>query len=535
LHESGYIDEMPTLVADRYRLGAPVGRGGMGRVWRAHDQILDREVAVKEILPPHQLADPEAVHRRTLREARAAARLSHPGVVRVFDVCEVDGGTWIVMEYVPSRSLQEVLAAEGPLPPRRVAKIGLDLLDALVAAARAGVEHRDVKPANVLLTDDGRVLLTDFGIASIADDPSNTTSDLLIGSPEYMSPERVRNDHVGLASDLWSLAATLYAAVEGHSPFHRPTVAATLTALAVSPPDPPTKAGPLTPLLLALLQKDPADRPSAGDAAKMLRAAASGAYGQAVVPQEEVRDDDQPAEIDAVAKSGGRRWPWLALAAFLVVVVAGAAVWFSTRPSGPPSPSAKATTSPSVSAATSPSVSASTSASPSRPSSAPPSSPTATSPAATGSGSSLPALPPGWRSYHDKTGFSVYVPAGWSQSQKGTIVYFRGDGRVLGIDQSSHPKSDPLTDWRTQSSYRVARGDFPGYHQIRLEYVDYFEKSADWEYTFDGSGGRQHVDNRNVLVSSQQAYGIYWQTSDATWTAHKNDLALIYASFRPRS
>jgi serine/threonine protein kinase len=275
---------MPSLVAARYRLGEPVGRGGMGRVWRAHDQILDRDVAVKEIVPPPALSDPEAVHRRTLREARATARLSHPGVVKVFDVLEVDGGTWIVMEYVPSRSLQEVLASDGPLPPRRVAKIGLDLLDALVAANRAGVEHRDVKPANVLLADDGRVMLTDFGIAAIADDPSNSTSDALIGSPEYMPPERTRNEHQGLASDLWSLGATLYAAVEGTSPFHRPTVAATLTAIAVDGPKPPAQAGPLGPLLMALLRKNPADRPSAGDAAKMLRAAASGAYGRASIP-----------------------------------------------------------------------------------------------------------------------------------------------------------------------------------------------------------------------------------------------------------
>jgi eukaryotic-like serine/threonine-protein kinase len=628
---------MPALVAARYRLGESVGRGGMGRVWRAHDQILDRDVAVKEIVPPPGLSDPEAVHRRTLREARATARLSHPGVVQVFDVLEVDGGTWIVMEYVPSRSLQEVLKAEGPLPPRRVAKIGLDLLDALVAANRAGVEHRDVKPANVLIADDGRVLLTDFGIAAIADDPSNSMSDALIGSPEYMPPERAKNEHAGLVSDLWSLGATLYAAVEGKSPFRRPTVAATLTAITVSPPDPPTQAGALAPLLEALLQKDPADRPSAKDAATMLRSAASGAYGRASIPAPDVREGTAPAEPPAVddpstpvappenaapapapseaptpapsedpapapvenpalvspavpgpaqvedlapapseapalaevpapapvedpalvspavpapvedfapvpaeeqpaLARNRRRWVTIAAAVLSVLLIAGAALWFadhrsagrstSTEPSRPPS------TGPSSSAAAAPPASASASTSASAPSSSSSSAPASSSSSTATSG--RPALPGGWHDYHDKTGFSVYVPDGWSKSQKNSMVYFRGDGRVLGIDQSDQPKSDPLADWREKSSYRVSNGDFPGYHLVRLESVKYLKKSADWEYTFNGSGTRQHVDNRNILASSHQAYAIYWQTADADWNAHKEDLALIYASFRPK-
>jgi hypothetical protein len=143
-------------------------------------------------------------------------------------------------------------------------------------------------------------------------------------------------------------------------------------------------------------------------------------------------------------------------------------------------------------------------------------------------------LPAGWKDYRDKTGFSVYVPDGWTRSQKNSMVYFRGDGRVLGIDQSDQPKSDPLADWKEKAAYRVPRGDFPGYHLVRMESVNYLKKSADWEYTFDGSGSRQHVDNRNILASSKQAYAIYWQTSDAQWSSHKDDLALIYASFRPK-
>jgi serine/threonine protein kinase len=205
----------PTLVAGRYRLIEPLGVGGMGRVWRARDEILSRDVAVKEIIPPEELLarERDGIRRRTLREARAAARLSHPNVVRVYDVFEADDRPWIVMEYVPSRSLMEVLAEDGPLSPERAAAIGLGVLAALRAAHRAGVMHRDVKPSNVLLGDDGRVVLTDFGIATVEGDSTVTRTGLVLGSPAYISPERAREGLAGPASDLWSLGATLYAAV----------------------------------------------------------------------------------------------------------------------------------------------------------------------------------------------------------------------------------------------------------------------------------------------------------------------------------
>src|SRR4029453_5483495 len=173
-----------------------------------------------------------------LREARAAARLSHPNVVQVYDMFEADGRTWIVMEYVASRSLQEALKADGPLAPRRVAEIGLALLAAVHAAHHAGVRHRDVKPANVLLARDGRIVLTDFGIATIEGDGLVTSSGLVLGSVAYMSPERVRQGSAGPASDLWSLGATLYTAVEGRSPYQRPSEIEILTALAADEPDP---------------------------------------------------------------------------------------------------------------------------------------------------------------------------------------------------------------------------------------------------------------------------------------------------------
>ncbi|WP_239139608.1 serine/threonine-protein kinase, partial [Sphaerisporangium krabiense] len=184
-----------TLLAGRYRLIAPIGQGGMGTVWRAADELLRQEVAIKEVLLPPELG---AEHRaelreRTLREARAAASLrSHPSIVTVHDVVLEGGQPWIVMELVRGRSLDKIVREGGPLPPARVAAIGLAVLDALGAAHAAGILHRDVKPGNVLITDDGRVLLTDFGIATIAGDPALTQAGLLSGSPGYTAPERLR-------------------------------------------------------------------------------------------------------------------------------------------------------------------------------------------------------------------------------------------------------------------------------------------------------------------------------------------------------
>ncbi|MEU4561762.1 protein kinase [Actinoplanes sp. NPDC023936] len=255
------------LVAGRYRLLEPVGAGGMGRVWLAHDEMLHRDIAIKEIVPPDWMsgAEQDRLRERTLREARSAARLSHPHVVRVYDVVHADGLSWIVMEYIPSRSLHQVLHQEGPYDPAGAARIGLAVLDALDAAHQAGVLHRDVKPHNVLIGTDGRVVLTDFGLATFVDDGTVTTPGLIVGSPQYVSPERARDGASTVESDLWSFGATLYAAVEGHSPYARETAMATLAALATEPPDPPVRAGPLAPILAGLLRYEPADRLTAAE------------------------------------------------------------------------------------------------------------------------------------------------------------------------------------------------------------------------------------------------------------------------------
>ena len=558
------VTTAPDRFAGRYRLGEPLGAGGMGQVWLARDDVLARDVAIKEIALPTDLSDDDrdSVRSRTLREARAAARLSHPNVVQVYDVIDADGRIWIVMEHVPSRSLQEVIRTDGPLEPRRVAAIGLAVLAALDAAHRAGVRHRDVKPANVLLADDGRVLLTDFGIATIEGDSIVTSSDLVLGSPQFMAPERVRHGQALAASDLWSLGATLYAAVEGRSPYERPTAMATLTALAVEEPDPPRRAGPLQPVLEGLLRKDPTTRFGVAEAEERLLSVATGVPAQRRRPspasasaststststEAEAESDEQAAPPEprpappAPSRRATGRPRAVVVAAAVLVAAAAVTGWLAIAPGRTDIGGGGHTTT-----ATNPSTAPSTAPAPGSTASAVGSAPApggtavgvGTSRNATTNGAtarSRPALPAGWRDYHDPTGFRVYVPQGWTKSQKGSIVYFRDfrTGRVLGIDQTDKPQWNPVADWRGKASYRVRRGDFPGYHEIRIVAVPYFRRAADWEFTFDGSSARQHVNNRGFVVSTIQAYGIYWQSRDADWVAARKDLQLVFDSFRP--
>ncbi|HEX6676802.1 MAG TPA: serine/threonine-protein kinase [Actinomycetes bacterium] len=255
------------LIANRYALARILGRGGMGVVWRARDVLLDRDVAIKEVqLPPSLNSDEQqAMRARVLREARAAARLNHPNVVTLYDVIREEGRTFIVMELVEAPTLAAVVHERGPLPPDEVAAIGLQVLDALRAAHRVGIVHRDVKPGNVMVPPgEGRAKLADFGIASLAGDPRLTSTGLVLGSPAYMAPEQANGSLAGPAVDLWALGATMYFAVEGEPPFERGAAVPTLTAVVNDPPRPPRRAGTLEPVLLALLAKAPEERPSAG-------------------------------------------------------------------------------------------------------------------------------------------------------------------------------------------------------------------------------------------------------------------------------
>ncbi|MEU1936189.1 serine/threonine-protein kinase [Streptomyces coeruleorubidus] len=277
------------LVAGRYRLADSIGSGGMGRVWRAHDEVLHRSVAIKELTAALYVSESEQaiLLARTRAEARAAARINHSAVVTVHDVLEHDGRPWIVMELVEGRSLADAVKEEGRVEPREAARIGMWVLRALRAAHTAGVLHRDVKPGNVLLARDGRVLLTDFGIAQIEGDTTITRTGEVVGSVDYLAPERVRGHDPGPSSDLWALGATLYTAVEGRSPFRRTTPLTTMQAVVEEEAAELQYAGPLTPVIAALLRKDPAARPELAEAEQMLAEAAEGrrpSGAQAYVP-----------------------------------------------------------------------------------------------------------------------------------------------------------------------------------------------------------------------------------------------------------
>ena len=238
--------ESERLLAGRYRLLAVIGRGGMGAVWRARDELLNRDVAVKEIVWPAQLdaEEREMARRRAVREAQLAARVRHPNVVGVYDIIEEGDRPSIVMELVPFRSLRDAVAEDGPMTPAEAARVGLSVLAALRAVHEAGVVHRDVKPANILLGPDGRVVLADFGIAKAADSPALTISGVLLGSPSYLAPERARGGRAGAAADMWALGASLFAAVEGHPPFERDGVLASLTAVVADELEPSPHAWP---------------------------------------------------------------------------------------------------------------------------------------------------------------------------------------------------------------------------------------------------------------------------------------------------
>ncbi|MEU8946304.1 serine/threonine-protein kinase [Streptomyces sp. NPDC048489] len=266
------------VIAGRYSLLSRLGAGGMGTVWRAQDEVLHREVAIKEVRPPVGLSEAavERMYTRLEREAWAAARVSHPNVVTVYDVAMEEGRPWIVMELVRGQSLADLLDAEGTLTAQRAASIGGEVLAALRAAHEAGVLHRDVKPANVLMAKDGRVILTDFGIAVVEGNTALTMTGEVVGSPEFLAPERALGKNPGLASDLWSLGVLLYAAVEGLSPFRQNTPLSTLRAIVDTELPPTRRAGALAPVIEGLLRKDPDERLGAEQAAQDLRVVGAG-------------------------------------------------------------------------------------------------------------------------------------------------------------------------------------------------------------------------------------------------------------------
>ncbi|MEU7414533.1 serine/threonine-protein kinase [Streptomyces sp. NPDC042638] len=290
------------LLAGRYRLGDVLGRGGMGTVWRAEDETLGRTVAVKELRFPSNIDEEEKrrLITRTLREAKAIARIRNNSAVTVFDVVDEDDRPWIVMELVEGKSLAEVIREDGLLKPKRAAEVGLAVLDVLRSAHREGILHRDVKPSNVLIAEDGRVVLTDFGIAQVEGDPSITSTGMLVGAPSYISPERARGHKPGPAADLWSLGGLLYAAVEGSPPYDKGSAIATLTAVMTEPLDEPKHAGPLRDVIYGLLTKDPAKRLDDAGARAMLNAVIK-------APEPEPMDATRVVPLPGPGGAEGRR------------------------------------------------------------------------------------------------------------------------------------------------------------------------------------------------------------------------------------
>ncbi|MFJ8472194.1 serine/threonine-protein kinase [Kitasatospora sp. NPDC094011] len=320
------------LVGRRYRLVRQLGAGGFGRVWRAHDETLGIDVAVKQLWLPPTTSDGERAERlaRAEREARNAARLrDRPHVVAVHDVLVEDGLPWMVMQLVSGGSLADRLAALGPLPVERTAEVARALLTALGAAHAAGVVHRDVKPANVMLADDGDVLLADFGIAVHEADSTLTATGAFVGSIEYIAPERARGVDGRAASDLFSLGVTLYQAVEGVSPFRRESATASLTAVLFDQPAPPRNAGRLAPLILALLAKDPDQRPDTAQALAMLDQSAPDrptALNQPL-PAGPTADWSDDLDLTSASETPASR-PYLAITvAVAVIAIVAGAIW----------------------------------------------------------------------------------------------------------------------------------------------------------------------------------------------------------------
>jgi serine/threonine protein kinase len=282
------VTKPAVLVAGRYRLDERVGAGAMGVVWKAVDERLGRTVAVKQMIlsPGLDTGAAQDAMQRIMREGRIAARLHHPNAVAVFDVADHAGQPWLVMEYLPSRSLAAVIIERGVLPPAEVATIGRQLADALAAAHAAGIVHRDVKPGNVLLGDDGTVKLTDFGISHATDDVTITRTGVLAGTPAYLAPEIARGADPTAASDVFSLGATLYAAVEGAPPFGvTDNTLALLHQVAAGAVRPPRQAGPLTAMLMRLLRSEPVERPTAAHVRGMLAAVAGANAGRPAADQ----------------------------------------------------------------------------------------------------------------------------------------------------------------------------------------------------------------------------------------------------------
>ncbi|MDT0573444.1 serine/threonine-protein kinase [Streptomyces sp. DSM 3412] len=528
------VSDVGRLVAGRYRLTEQIGRGGMGTVWRAGDEVLDRQVAVKRLhVQPHLSPDDlVTLYERTRREARSAARIAHPNVIVVHDVVDDrldaptggpvdgvragaeggsgDGRPCIVMEYVPAPTLADLLTDGRTLPPEEAARIGLGMVAALRAAHAAGVLHRDVKPGNVLLAAEGRVVLTDFGIAMTADASTLTKTGEMVGSIPYMAPERIRGHKPGPASDLWALGATLYQAVEGRPPFRRLTAMETAYAIAVDPLEPLKRGGALEPLIEALLAKDPADRPTAEETERALRAVVSGQATMALptqMPMPMPTPSPSPSPGAGGPTEGGtstggsptggsrgvrrkrRLLVPVAVAVTVAATVAGAALSMpSTLFGESPSPGGGGSATPSRSPSPSP-------------------------------------VPDGFRLVTDGTlGISFPVPDGWRAGKRTSeSVTYTDETELVGLTigvvdpAGSHPMAH-FEDIEANTKI-----NYPGsYRRLRMQQTTFRgEPAAVWEFTFQGRARAFRAIDLGYGREGEREYDIYLSAPDADWDTYR--------------
>lgn len=526
----------------------------MGTVWQAHDEVLGRDVAVKEVILPFGLSDDERElqHRRTFREARTAARLAHPGVVTVYDVVEEDDRPWIVMELIKTRSLDQVIKKDGPLPYLRAADIARQMLSALHAAHEAGVLHRDVKPSNVLLAPGDRAVLTDFGIATAAGDATLTATGLVMGSPAYIAPERARGRATGSASDLWSLGVTLYAMVDGRSPYERSEPMASLLAIITEEPPPAPNAGPLQPVIDGLLNKDLDLRLTAHEAGLMLDdiVRSSTAVTPTVVapvietvtdlpetgqvlhhsgrppvspaPPEPPRNLDLgPRTVASKSASAVKSRTTVVVGAIVLItaLLVGGLMYARSKDDARNASSKSQVTS---GATTKPTGTPKSSSTPSSKPSSPSSSATA-SPAPGGLE---------FKDYSDSTGYSLKIPKDYTGPERkaaGDFFYSPDRRSYIQIAQTDKPGASAIADWREQ-----AKGMGGDYEEIAIRPTgdnppvsdSTGEKSADWEFKL----GSTHILDRGFVLNGK-GYAILLSAPDSGWSKFLESMQPVFASF----
>ncbi|MFJ8785502.1 protein kinase [Streptomyces sp. NPDC102476] len=530
------------LLAGRYRLADTIGSGGMGRVWRAHDEVLHRAVAIKELTAALYVSesDQERLLHRTRAEARAAARINHSAVVTVHDVLDHDARPWIVMELIEGRSLADAVKADGRIEPAEAARIGLWVLRALRAAHAAGVLHRDVKPGNVLISHDGRVLLTDFGIAQIEGDTTITRTGEVVGSVDYLAPERVRGHDPGAASDLWALGATLYTAVEGRSPFRRTSPIGTMQAVVEEEPAAPVNAGVLGPVLAALLRKDPADRPSSAHAEQMLAEAAEGrrsAAAQAYVPTGSVRYETESAtdgagtgtDTRAVQTAAAAPYPPVTAApvrrkrhrlrtfalvvALPAIIGGGAAVAWQQFGTDSPADSGSASQTPSA------------------------------TPTEPGGQRGIPA---GWQRHNDPAGFTIYLPKGWKRSisidQDGLtqVDYSPDKGKHL-VRVAVDTAPDFATSYAHMRNLESQISGLQNYTPLSLKKALFRDlPGARWEYTWNALAkdpphyfaAPYRAIDVGFMERDGTEYAIYASSPTADWATTRKQFDWILRSWQ---